>query len=69
MVQLNRPDIVQREKCSAVVVSPVLLDETPTLTTSIQISLSACHDSSSAYEVRDGGALREVSLSGKFPFI
>ena len=64
MVEQNRPDIVQRKKSDAVVVSAVFLEETPTLTTSIQISLSACQDSNEAYEARSGGALREVSLFG-----
>jgi hypothetical protein len=44
------------------VVRAVLSDETPTLTTLIQVSLSACMDSVRAYEVRGGGALREVNL-------
>ena len=67
MLKQNTPDIVQRKKSDAVVVSAVLSDDPPTLTTSIQISLSTCQDSGRAYEVRGGGALREVSLFGRFP--
>ena len=66
MLKQNRPDIVQRKKSDAVVVSAVLSDDAPTLTTLIQISLSTCQESGRAYEVR-GGALREVSLFGRFP--
>ena len=69
MVEQNRPDTIWQKQSDADVVSVVLSNETITLTTLIQISLSACHDSSRAYEVRGGGALREVSLLGKFPFI
>ena len=66
MLEWNRPDIVQRKKSDAVVVSAVLSDETPTLKTSIQISLSACKDGHRAYELHNGGALRLVGLFSRF---
>ena len=50
------------KRSEADVVSALLLVVTPILTTSLQISLSACKDGSKAYEVSGGGALREVSL-------
>jgi hypothetical protein len=62
VLKQNRPDIIWRKASDADVVSAVLSDETPTLTTSLQISLSACKDGGKAYEVRGGGALREVSF-------
>ena len=48
------------------VVSAVLSDETPTLKTSIQISLSACENGGKAYEMPGGGALRQVGLFCRF---
>ena len=66
MLKKNWPDIIQRKKSDAVVVSAVLSDETPTLKTSIQISLSACKDSRKAYEMPGGGALRLVGLFSLF---
>ncbi len=54
---------VQQKSSPADVVSAVLSGETPTPTTSFQISLSACMDSERAFEVRaGGGALRKVSV-------
>ena len=67
MVKLNRPDIVRRKASDAVVVGAVILGETPTLTTSFQISLSACKDNGEAFEARGGGALRMVRLFSWFP--
>ena len=66
MLKQNRPDIVPRKASEAVVVSAVLSDETPTLKTSIQISLSACGDGGRAYEIPGGGALRQVGLFSWF---
>jgi hypothetical protein len=60
VLKRNRLDIVRRKTSKAVVVSAISWDEIPALTTSLQISLSACKDGSEAYEVRGGGALREV---------
>ena len=68
VVELNRPDMIGRKKSDAVVVGAVLLDKTITLKT-IQIPPSACQDGGRAHEVRGGGALREVSLFGRFLLI
>jgi len=56
------PIVAQHKSSPADVVSAVLLGEGPTLTTSFQISLSACKDNERAFEAREGGALRQVSV-------
>ena len=58
---------MQRKASDAVVVSAVLLGKTPTLTTSFQISLSACKDNGEAFEAGGGGALRRVRLLASSP--
>ena len=58
----SNPAVVQRKSSEADVVSAVLSGETPNLTTAFQISLSACKDSERAFEAREGGALRRVSV-------
>ncbi|KAH9058346.1 caspase domain-containing protein [Lactarius vividus] len=58
---LDNPSTVEEKSSPAEVVSAVLLGEAPAPTMSLQISLSACKDSESAYEVpAEGGALRQA---------
>ena len=54
--------VIDLKSSKADVVSAVLSGETPTLTTTFQISLSACKDSERAFEAHDGGVLRTVRV-------
>ena len=65
-LKATKPMVVHLKSSDADVVGAVLSGETPTLTTSFQISLSACKDNGNAFETRHGGAMREVSLFSRF---